>query len=91
MSRMLHTIPILASKEIRDGMRNRWARFSFDFFEFICLKFGTQLKIINDKPDIGFQQELSEDLIALITHFSAKYYGKRKYHLHKKNSIDIKQ
>ena len=24
MSRMLHTIPILASKEIRDGMRNRW-------------------------------------------------------------------
>ena len=24
MNRMLHTIPILASKEIRDGMRNRW-------------------------------------------------------------------
>jgi Cu-processing system permease protein len=24
MSRMLNTIPILASKEIRDGMRNRW-------------------------------------------------------------------
>ncbi|MDH3900776.1 MAG: ABC transporter permease, partial [Gammaproteobacteria bacterium] len=24
MSRMLHTIPILATKEVRDGLRNRW-------------------------------------------------------------------
>lgn len=59
--------------------RERFVRFGFSFFEWLFLRFGGQL-ISHRKPKDEFdQRELHEDLMAIITVFSAKYHGRRKY------------
>lgn len=58
--------------------KDRLTRFGFGYLENICSKFGTTIEIINLEDDKSFQEELTEDLIAIIHHFSMKFYGKRK-------------
>ena len=61
--------------------KDRLSRFGFGYIENICNKFGCTIEIINLENDKDFQQELTEDLIAIIHHFSMKFYGKRKKQL----------
>ena len=61
--------------------KDRLSRFGFGYIENICNKFGCTIEIINLENDKDFQQELTEDLIAIIHHFSMKFYGKRKNQL----------
>lgn len=58
--------------------KDRLSRFGFGYLENICEKFGVKIEIVNLEDDKNFQDELSEDLIAIIHHFSMKFYGKRK-------------
>jgi predicted site-specific integrase-resolvase len=60
---------------------DRFTRISFDFFKWLFKHFGTKLIDIS-KPkmsDDSNKDEFAEDIIGIITHYSAKYYGKRKY------------
>lgn len=66
-------------KEIVVAHKDRLSRFSFDIIQFICRKFGTKLIIINEKEDKEPTEELTDDLMSVITVFSARYYGRRKY------------
>ena len=61
--------------------KDRLSRFGFGYLENICKKFNCTIEIINLEDDKDFQQELTEDLIAIIHHFSMKFYGKRKNQL----------
>lgn len=61
--------------------KDRLSRFSFEYIHNLCLKFNCEIEIINLETDKDFQQELTEDLIAIIHHFSMKFYGKRKNQL----------
>ena len=47
------------------AFEDRFTRFGFEFFEFLFEK--------------SFEQEFSDDIISIITHFTAKYHGYRKY------------
>ena len=58
--------------------KDRLTRFGFGYIESICNRFGTTIEIINLDDDKSFQEELSEDLIAIIHHFSMRFYGKRR-------------
>ena len=58
--------------------KDRLTRFGFGYLENICNKFGVKIEIVNLEDDKNFQEELTEDLIAIIHHFSMKFYGKRK-------------
>ena len=58
--------------------KDRLSRFGFGYLENICEKFGVKIEIVNLEDDKNFQDELSEDLIGIIHHFSMKFYGKRK-------------
>lgn len=58
--------------------KDRLTRFGFGYLESICNKFGAKIEIVNLEDDKSFQEELTEDLIAIIHHFSMKFYGKRK-------------
>ena len=58
--------------------KDRLTRFGFDYFKNICEYFGTEIEVVNLESDKSFQEELSEDLIAIIHQFSMKFYGKRK-------------
>lgn len=58
--------------------KDRLTRFGFEYFENIFQKFGTKIVVIdsNEKTD---QDELTEDLISIIQHYSMKLYsGRRK-------------
>lgn len=67
-------------KEVVVAHKDRLSRFSFELIQQICKKFGTKLIVANkrngkENPD----SELTEDLMSIITVFTARYYGKRKY------------
>ena len=58
--------------------RDRLTRFGFGYFKEICSLYDVEIIEINETEDKTFEEELSEDLITIIHHFSMKFYGKRK-------------
>lgn len=58
--------------------RDRLTRFGFGYFKEICSLYDVEIIEINETEDKIFEEELSEDLIEIIHHFSMKFYGKRK-------------
>ena len=60
--------------------KDRLIRFGFNFFEKICLLNNVQLIIINkDDEKTDDNKEFVNDVLEIITHFSAKLYGKRSH------------
>ena len=60
---------------------DRFTRISFDFFKWLFKHFGTKL-IALSKTEMSAnanKSEFTEDIIGIITHYTAKFYGKRKY------------
>ena len=58
--------------------KDRLTRFGFGYLETIFKMYNTEIEIINLEDDKSFQEELTEDLIAIIHHIGMKFYGKRK-------------
>lgn len=63
---------------------DRLARFGFDILSWICSKHGTEIVVLNWRKAISLHKELVQDLIAIITSFSAELYGLRS---HKTNKL----
>lgn len=58
--------------------KDRLLRFGSELVFAICEEFNTEVIIINQsKEEISFEQELTEDMIELVTVFSARLYGSR--------------
>lgn len=72
---------ILSGKVLRVvvNYKDRLMRFGFELFEILCQTNNTDIVIINQTEVISFQEELTKDLIAIITTFSAKLYGARSH------------
>jgi predicted site-specific integrase-resolvase len=51
--------------------QDRFTRFGFDFFQWMFTQFGSVLETMEDKK--------SNDLMEILTLFTARYYEKRKY------------
>jgi len=58
--------------------KDRLTRFGFGYFERLFQKFGTKIEVVNLTDESSFQQELTEDLISIIHHFSMKIYSNRR-------------
>lgn len=58
--------------------KDRFVRFGFDWFESFCMKFNTNILIVNNEK-LSPQEELVEDIISILRVFSCKLYGFRKY------------
>jgi putative resolvase len=56
---------------------DRISRWGVRTFEILCEKFGTEFICTNKKPDQSFESELSDDVISVITVFSARTHGCR--------------
>jgi predicted site-specific integrase-resolvase len=65
--------------EVVVAYKDRLCRFGFELFENLCKHFSTTITIINNNNDKSSTQELAEDLLSIITVFTARFYGKRKY------------
>ena len=73
--------------EIKIIEKDRLLRFGFPLLEKLCAHFNTKITVLREKPSLSFENQLAEDLISIITVFSAKLYGKRS-HANKKSIMD---
>lgn len=60
------------------SFKDRLTRFGYSYFENIFSKFGTKIKVLNLTDESSFQDELTQDLISIIHHFSMKMYSNRR-------------
>lgn len=63
------------------------ARFGVELIRAMLASFGTELVIVN-RVESDYKQEIIDDMIAIIVHFSSRLYGKRRG---KKKTTQIKQ
>jgi putative resolvase len=58
--------------------RDRLCRFGFDLVAWYCRQHGCEVVVLDDE-DFSPQQELVEDILAILHCFSSRLYGLRKY------------
>ena len=61
--------------------KDRLTRFGFGYIENMLNKYNTNIVTLNATREEDFQQELTEDLISVINHFSMKMYSNRRKQL----------
>ncbi len=63
--------------------KDRLTRFGYGYLKNLFDRYNCEIIEVNLTEDKTFEQELTDDLIAIIHHFSMKFYGKRKNKLKK--------
>lgn len=58
--------------------RDRLTRFGFGYLKSLFERYNCEIIEVNLTDEKTFEQELTDDLISIIHHFSMKFYGKRK-------------
>lgn len=75
---LMDRIEIGEIKNLYIAHKDRLARFGFDYFEHIANRHNCQIIVANqEKPSP--QQELVEDMLAIIHSLSSRLYGLKKY------------
>lgn len=69
--------------------RDRLTRFGYGYLKSLFDRYNCEIVEVNLTEDTTFEQELTDDLISIIHHFSMKFCGKRKNKL-KKFENDIR-
>jgi len=59
--------------------KDRLARFGFDVIEFMLAQKGVRIVCDSNDEHKSREEELVDDIISIITVFSSKIYGHRKY------------
>ncbi len=72
-------------QELVVSSKDRLARFGFDFIEWLCATFHTQLTVISN-PTKNPEQDLTDDLMSIISVYAARYNGRRKYRIDDQNA-----
>jgi len=75
-------------KQVVVAYRDRLCRFAFELIEWILNQNGVKLVVLNQSVESGSQNELTEDLCAIINVFNCRINGKRRYS-NKKEKQDI--
>jgi predicted site-specific integrase-resolvase len=76
-------------REVVVSSSDRFSRFGArDLFGWLFENFGGKLTFLNNKEYKNPNEELSEDLLEIITVFSARYHGRRSY-TNNKESADL--
>ena len=73
-------------KTLYVSYKDRLTRFGFDYFVYLFNLFGTEIKVVNLTSEEDFQQELTQDFISILHHFSMKLYSNRRKELKKLKS-----
>lgn len=58
--------------------KDRFIRFGYDWFEKFCLKYQTDIVVVNNE-ELSPQEELVQDIVSILHVFSCRLYGLRKY------------
>ncbi|SHE91931.1 hypothetical protein SAMN02745225_01991 [Ferrithrix thermotolerans DSM 19514] len=54
-------------------------RFGAELVFSLCEHFGTEVVIINASEESSFEEDLAQDVIEIVTVFSARLYGSRSH------------
>lgn len=67
-------------KKIYISFKDRLTRFGFNYIKNICEYFDTEIEVLDDDEfrNSNNEKELTEDLIAIIHHYSMKVYNSRR-------------
>jgi putative resolvase len=65
-------------KKVVVAYKDRFTRFGFDYFQWMFQQYGAILESL-DQEDLDSREDLLSDLMEVITVFTARYYGRRKY------------
>ena len=57
--------------------KDRIARYGFELFKSFCESYGVEIVIMKECVKKEFEEELVDDMIAIVTSFSARMYGRR--------------
>lgn len=77
-NRLLEMVELGQVRRIIIAHRDRLVRFGYDYFEAFCERHNTQLIVVNG-DSLSPEQELVQDLIAIMTVFGARLHGLRSY------------
>ena len=58
--------------------KDRLVRFGFDFVQHLADRHGCKIEVVNQES-LSPQEEMTEDLLAIVPTFSCRLYGMRKY------------
>lgn len=80
LNRLLFNIQNNEIKTVYISFKDRLTRFGFNYFKEIFKNNNTEIVILdsNEETNKDFQQELAEDLISVIHHYSTKLYSNRR-------------
>jgi predicted site-specific integrase-resolvase len=70
--------------------KDRLLRFGSELIFSLCEHFGTEIIIINRTEDASFEEDLAQDVLEIITVFSARLYGSRS-HKNKQIVTELKE
>lgn len=75
-------IELICSNQIERivvNYKDRLIRFGFELIEQLCSIYHVRIEVINLTEDKTYEEELVEDVLSVITVFSAKLYGARSH------------
>lgn len=80
LNRLLHDIESNKIKTVYISFKDRLTRFGFKYFKNIFELNNVNIVILDEQEETNkdFQQELVEDLISIIHHYSTKLYSNRR-------------
>ncbi len=76
--RLMEMVELGQVRQLVIAHRDRLVRFGFEYFEALCERHGTQMIVVNG-DSLSPEQELVQDLLAIVTVFSARLPGLRSY------------
>lgn len=77
-NKILELVEAREVSEIYVTYKDRFVRFGFDWFNTFCEKHAAKIIVLN-QPSTSPKQELAEDLLNIVTVFSARNHGLRTY------------
>ena len=77
-NRILELVETGEVSEIYVTYKDRFVRFGFDWFNTFCEKHDAKIIVLN-QPSTSPEKELAEDLLNIVTVFSARNHGLRTY------------
>ena len=66
-------------EEVVVSHKDRLSRFGFDHFEYLYKRLSNAKIVVLDNRETSPDQELAEDVLSIVTVFSAKINGRKKY------------
>lgn len=70
--------------------KDRLARFGYSYIETFLASYGVGVVCLEEAPGVSSEEELTKDLITIITVFSARLYGRRSHGFRRKVTAVIR-